>query len=146
MLAAPATAIAAIAVAGRHGILIKGTAFLENLADVTSIIFDKTGTLTTGELTLTDAQPRGGCVRRTRTEKRLAGSLGMSASSHPVSRAARRAVADKDLVPAVRAVCARGRADLASPALQGWRRKLRSAGPDLFARLGMAVPERAARA
>ena len=53
VLAAPATAIAAIAVAGRHGILLKGTAFLENLADVTSVVFDKTGTLTTGELTLT---------------------------------------------------------------------------------------------
>ncbi len=88
VLAAPATAIAAIAVAGRHGILIKGTAFLENLADVTSVVFDKTGTLTTGELTLTGVEPADGVARATVLQ--LAAALG-SASSHPVSRAAFRA-------------------------------------------------------
>ncbi len=85
VLAAPATAIAAIAVAGRHGILIKGTAFLENLADVTSVVFDKTGTLTTGELTLTGVEPADGVARETVLQ--LAAALGR-ASSHPVSRAA----------------------------------------------------------
>ena len=44
VLAAPATSIAAIAVASRHGILVKGAAFLENLATVDAVIFDKTGT------------------------------------------------------------------------------------------------------
>ena len=88
VLAAPATAIAAIAVAGRHGILIKGTAFLENLADVTSVVFDKTGTLTTGELTLTGVEPADGVSRETVLQ--LAATLG-SASSHPVSRAALKA-------------------------------------------------------
>ena len=34
VLAAPATSVAAIAVAGNHGILVKGAAFLENLATV----------------------------------------------------------------------------------------------------------------
>lgn len=38
VLAAPATAIAAIA--ARHGILIKDAAFLENLSDVSSSVFD----------------------------------------------------------------------------------------------------------
>ncbi len=130
VLAAPATAIAAIAVAGRHGILIKGTAFLENLADVTSIIFDKTGTLTTGELTLTDAQPVAG--GETDALKSLAGSLGMS-SSHPVSRAARRAVADKDLVPLSGVREAGG---FGVTGLQGGE-KVAFGRPDLFARLGI---------
>jgi Zn2+/Cd2+-exporting ATPase len=89
VLAAPATAIAGIAVAGRHGILIKGTAFLENLADVSSIVFDKTGTLTTGELTLTGVQPTDGVAPD--DVRQLAASLG-AASSHPVSRAAVRAL------------------------------------------------------
>jgi heavy metal translocating P-type ATPase len=89
VLAAPATAIAGIAVAGRHGILIKGTGFLESMADATSVIFDKTGTLTTGELTLTRVVPEGGADAE--YVRRLAGSLG-GASSHPVSRAARRAL------------------------------------------------------
>ena len=85
VLAAPATSIAAIAVAARHGILIKGSAFLEQLAEVTSVVFDKTGTLTTGELKLIEARPaqegqRGALLS-------LAAALG-AASSHPVSRAA----------------------------------------------------------
>src|SRR6202035_2379304 len=60
VLAAPATAIAAIAVAARHGILIKGSGFLEQLADVTSVVFDKTGTITTGNLRLEELRPMPG--------------------------------------------------------------------------------------
>ena len=87
VLAAPATAIAAIAVAARHGILIKGAAFLEQLAEVNSVIFDKTGTLTTGELTLVAFRAYDGADAQ--SAMRLAAALG-SASSHPVSRAAAR--------------------------------------------------------
>jgi Zn2+/Cd2+-exporting ATPase len=52
VLAAPATSVAAIAVAGRHGILVKGASFLERLATVDAVVFDKTGTLTIGQLQL----------------------------------------------------------------------------------------------
>jgi heavy metal translocating P-type ATPase len=83
VLSAPATAIAGIAVAARHGILIRSSAFLEELADLTSLVVDKTGTLTFGTLRLqsieTTAPDRQGLLN-------LAASLG-SASSHPVSRA-----------------------------------------------------------
>ncbi len=82
-LSAPATSIAGIAVAARHGILIRGSAFLEELADTSSLIIDKTGTLSTGALRLhqrlfapeVDAD----------FAMQLAASLG-AASSHPVSR------------------------------------------------------------
>jgi Cd2+/Zn2+-exporting ATPase len=84
VLAAPATAVAAIAVAARHGILIKSSAFLEQLAEVTSVVVDKTGTVTTGELTLVGARPAEGVSEAELLG--LAASLG-SASSHPVSRA-----------------------------------------------------------
>jgi Zn2+/Cd2+-exporting ATPase len=84
VLAAPATSIAAIAVAGRHGILVKGAAFLESLATVDAAIFDKTGTVTIGQLRLVDANPEPGIERDELI--RLAGNLG-AASSHPVSRA-----------------------------------------------------------
>ncbi|PPQ34203.1 HAD-IC family P-type ATPase, partial [Rhodopila globiformis] len=57
VLAAPGAAIAAIAVAARHGILIKGAAFLESLAEVRAVVFDKTGTLTTGEMSLAGVAP-----------------------------------------------------------------------------------------
>jgi Zn2+/Cd2+-exporting ATPase len=89
VLAAPATAVAAIAVAARHGILIKGSAFLEHLADVTAVVFDKTGTITTGDLRLVAAQAAPGVDEE--HLRRLAASLG-GASNHPLSRAAAAAV------------------------------------------------------
>jgi Zn2+/Cd2+-exporting ATPase len=89
VLAAPATAVAAIAVAARHGILIKGSAFLEHLADVTAVVFDKTGTITTGDLRLVAAQAVPGVDEE--HLRRLAASLG-GASNHPLSRAAAAAV------------------------------------------------------
>ncbi|NNB52563.1 cation-translocating P-type ATPase [Pseudomonas fragi] len=95
VLSAPATAIAGIAVAARHGILIRSSAFLEELADLTSLVVDKTGTLTYGTLHLqavetdvTDPQPR----------LQLAASLG-AASSHPVSRALAGLVSHEQMLP-----------------------------------------------
>jgi Cd2+/Zn2+-exporting ATPase len=85
VLAAPATSIAAIAVAARHGILIKGAAFLENLAEASSVVFDKTGTLTLGELSLVGIVPAAGVDES--AVARIAAALGTT-SSHPVSRAA----------------------------------------------------------
>lgn len=84
VLSAPATAIAGIAVAARHGILIRGSAFLEELADLTSVVIDKTGTLTYGQLRLQDIKPATNMDEPTLLA--LAASLG-AASSHPVSRA-----------------------------------------------------------
>jgi len=89
VLAAPATAVAAIAVAARHGILIKGSGFLEHLSDVSSVIFDKTGTLTTGELRLLEVQAVDGADPQ--LLRQLGGSLG-AASNHPLSRASAAAV------------------------------------------------------
>ncbi|UVL83982.1 cadmium-translocating P-type ATPase [Pseudomonas sp. B21-028] len=83
VLSAPATAIAGIAVAARHGILIRSSAFLEELADLTSLVVDKTGTLTYGALRLQSIEsPQSDRA----SLLSLAASLG-SASSHPVSRA-----------------------------------------------------------
>ena len=83
VLSAPATAIAGIAVAARHGILIRSSAFLEELADLTSLVVDKTGTLTFGTLRL---QAVDTPLEDRRALLSLAASLG-AASSHPVSRA-----------------------------------------------------------
>ena len=83
VLSAPATAIAGVAVAARHGILIRSSAFLEELADLTSLVVDKTGTLTYGTLRL---QSIDSSLADTSAITALAASLG-AASSHPVSRA-----------------------------------------------------------
>ena len=84
VLAAPATSIAAISVASRHGILVKGAAFLETLATVDAVAFDKTGTVTVGHLHLIDAKPEHGVAKQKLIE--LAAALG-STSNHPISRA-----------------------------------------------------------
>lgn len=83
VLSAPATAIAGVAVAARHGILIRSSAFLEELADLTSLVVDKTGTLTYGTLRLQSIDSLNAETAEVQT---LAASLG-AASSHPVSRA-----------------------------------------------------------
>ena len=94
VLSAPATAIAGVAVAARHGILIRSSAFLEELADLTSLVVDKTGTLTYGTLRLQSIDSPQ--VDHT-SVMALAASLG-AASSHPVSRALAGLVAAEDVL------------------------------------------------
>ncbi|WP_310608523.1 heavy metal translocating P-type ATPase [Buttiauxella brennerae] len=84
VLSAPATSIAGLTVAARHGILIRGAAFLEELAELNAVIIDKTGTLTHGKLQLHELRPEAG--ESPETLSALAASLGAT-SNHPVSRA-----------------------------------------------------------
>jgi Cd2+/Zn2+-exporting ATPase len=105
VLAAPATSVAAIAVASRHGILVKGAAFLEQLSTVDAVIFDKTGTVTTGQLRLIDIQLQPGMDRERAMV--LAGSMG-GASNHPVSRALSSLVAEECRLSVVGAKETRG--------------------------------------
>lgn len=136
VLSAPATAIAGVAVAARHGILIRSSAFLEELADLTSLVVDKTGTLTYGTLRL---QSITGAAADHAAAKTLAASLG-AASSHPVSRALAGLVSAQDYLPlseiqerqglGVVAMTAQGEAALGRP--------------ELFAQLGIRttpIPE-----
>ena len=136
VLSAPATAIAGVAVAARHGILIRSSAFLEELADLTSLVVDKTGTLTYGTLRLQSIDSLEADAAQVRA---LAASLG-AASSHPVSRALSVLVAQQAYWPlsdiherqglGVVAVTEKGEAALGRP--------------ELFAQLGVsttAVPD-----
>jgi heavy metal translocating P-type ATPase len=133
VLAAPSTAIAAIAVAARHGILIKGTGFLERLADVSCVVFDKTGTITTGALRVIAVEPAEGIEPD--LPPYLAASLG-AASSHPVSRAA------ADLVPVAERATFDDIRETGGLGLTASLRGERVAfgRPELFARLGMMIP------
>ncbi|WP_434701376.1 cation-translocating P-type ATPase [Pseudomonas sp. D1-36] len=132
VLSAPATAIAGIAVAARHGILIRSSAFLEELADLTSLVIDKTGTLTYGTLQLQSIQG----VSADRSELLpLAASLG-SASSHPVSRALAGQVAAQHYLPLSDV---HERQGLGVVAMTG-RGEAALGRPELFARLGIETP------
>ncbi|MDF3983579.1 cation-translocating P-type ATPase [Luteibacter sp. PPL201] len=84
VLAAPSTALAAVSVAARHGVLVKSSVVFERLAEADALVVDKTGTVTTGRLRVVRLQPaedvdvdRLGAV---------AAALG-AASTHPVGRA-----------------------------------------------------------
>ena len=59
-VAAPTTMLASLIGAAREGILIKGAAAMEKMADVDAIVFDKTGTLTMGRPAVADITPFNG--------------------------------------------------------------------------------------
>ena len=54
VISIPLTFFAGIGCASRHGILVKGSGYLEALAAVRTVALDKTGTLTEGRFALTD--------------------------------------------------------------------------------------------
>jgi Zn2+/Cd2+-exporting ATPase len=84
VISTPVSVVSALAAAARKGVLIKGGARLERLADVRCVAFDKTGTLTRGELRVVDIAALDG-VPPDRI-LRLAASL-ESHSEHPIGAA-----------------------------------------------------------
>jgi Cd2+/Zn2+-exporting ATPase len=84
VLSIPSAVLAAIAWGARHGILFRGGAAVEKLADAQIVALDKTGTLTTGELRVEQVQsfPPG----REKEVAQLAYSL-ERLSTHPLARA-----------------------------------------------------------
>ena len=84
VLSIPSAVLAAIAYGARRGILFRGGAAVENLADVRVVAMDKTGTLTTGELQVARVEsfPPG----HEEEVARLSFSLDRF-STHPLARA-----------------------------------------------------------
>ena len=90
--------LSAIALAGRHGVLVKSAVVMEQLADINLVAFDKTGTLTEGHPRVVDIHPIGDA----HTEEVLRLAAGAEhASEHPVGAAILAAAQDHGLpVPA----------------------------------------------
>jgi heavy metal translocating P-type ATPase len=78
--------LAAIATAGRHGVLVKSAVVMERLATVTRVAFDKTGTLTEGRPRLTTITALGGAGITADHLLALAASAEVP-SEHPLARA-----------------------------------------------------------
>ena len=84
VISTPVSVVSALAAAARKGVLIKGGAHLERLADVRCVAFDKTGTLTRAELHVVDVAALDGVPPERILQ--LAASLEMF-SEHPIGAA-----------------------------------------------------------
>lgn len=94
VISTPVSIISAISNAARHGILIKGGAFIEGLARVNAIAFDKTGTLTHGEHSVIDVDTTRGELASASDQDAISASelIGLASaveqrSEHPLAKA-----------------------------------------------------------
>lgn len=88
VISVPLGFFAGIGGASRCGILVKGSCYLEALANPDTVVFDKTGTLTKGVFSVTSVNPVDGV-----TEDELLRYTAMSEnySSHPIAQSLKRA-------------------------------------------------------
>ncbi|MDG4663185.1 heavy metal translocating P-type ATPase [Mycobacterium sp. 236(2023)] len=91
--------LAAIANAGRHGVLVKSAVVLEKLSTASRVAIDKTGTLTEGAPRVTEIRPMSGGSEATLLSMAAAAE---SPSEHPLARAIVAAARDRGVtMPAV---------------------------------------------
>ena len=88
--------LAAMANAGRHGVLVKSAVVMEQLGSVTSVAFDKTGTLTRGTPRLADIRPLTGSGLDADALLTLAAAA-EHPSEHPLAAAVVTAATDRGL-------------------------------------------------
>ncbi|WP_036497424.1 heavy metal translocating P-type ATPase [Nocardia aobensis] len=88
--------LAAIANAGRHGVLVKSAVVMERLGSTTRVAFDKTGTLTRGVPELTDVRVLPDCPCTVEEVLRWAAGAEYS-SEHPLATAVVRACHERGL-------------------------------------------------
>ena len=84
----PLSYFTAIGVASKKGILIKGSNYLDNLSNITSIIFDKTGTLTNGSFNVSSIEITDDNLKDKYTMDEIINILikGESYSNHPIAK------------------------------------------------------------
>lgn len=88
VISIPLSFFAGIGGASNQGVLVKGSNYLETLAQTRTLVFDKTGTLTEGVFEVTRITPAEGFEEGRLLE--LA-ALAESASSHPISKSLQKA-------------------------------------------------------
>lgn len=87
VISIPLSFFAGIGGASRSGVLVKGSNYMETLAQTSCVVFDKTGTLTQGVSAVSSIYPEG------MSEDQLLeyAALAESYSSHPISRSLQKA-------------------------------------------------------
>ena len=107
VVSVPLSFFGGIGCASKHGILIKGSNYLEALADASTVVMDKTGTVTEGSFSVTGVEPIGISGDDLITLAAAAESY----SSHPIAQSLRRAcknMPDSSLITNVRELAGRG--------------------------------------
>ena len=81
-----------IGASSKIGILVKGSNYLEAVAEMTTIVFDKTGTLTKGEFKVSEVQPSADKNNTIGQEELLEiAAYGEGYSNHPIANSIREA-------------------------------------------------------
>ncbi|MCI6471292.1 MAG: cadmium-translocating P-type ATPase [Collinsella sp.] len=88
VISVPLSFFGGIGGASKLGVLIKGSNYLEALADVDTVVFDKTGTLTNGTFSVVAVHPEGGYTEQSLFE---VAALAESFSDHPIAQSVRAA-------------------------------------------------------
>ena len=83
VISIPLTFFGGIGASSKHGILVKGSNYLEALNNVGTVVFDKTGTLTKGVFKVTDIFPANGFTKEQVLEY---ATKGESFSNHPIAK------------------------------------------------------------
>lgn len=107
VISIPLSFFAGIGGASRSGVLVKGSNYMETLAQTSCVVFDKTGTLTQGVFAVSSIYPEG------MSEDQLLeyAALAESYSSHPISRSLQKAygkVIDKNRIEDVEELSGNG--------------------------------------
>ena len=134
VLNVPLTFFAGLGGAGKAGVLVKGSNYLEALAAVDCVVFDKTGTLTQGVFRVS------GIYHNTIDEEQLVelAALAESGSVHPISRSLRQAYGkeiDRTRVSDIREISGSG----VVACVDG--REVAAGNARLMTQLGIAFPE-----
>ena len=87
VISIPLSFFGGIGGASKQGILVKGSNYLEALAQAGIVVFDKTGTLTQGNFTVTQIEPKG----ISKEELLELAALAEHWSDHPISQSIRKA-------------------------------------------------------
>ncbi len=88
VISVPLSFFGGIGGASKLGVLIKGSNYLETLADVDTVVFDKTGTLTNGTFSVVAVHPEAGYTEQSLLE---VAALAESFSDHPIAQSVRAA-------------------------------------------------------
>lgn len=107
VISVPLSFFGGLGAASRNGILMKGSNYLEALADLDTVVFDKTGTLTTGRFEVTEVVPAHG----TREELLRLAAMGEFHSNHPIAQSVKEAYGkaiDAEMIGAVEEISGHG--------------------------------------